>query len=436
MLSARNIAALGFMTFAMYLGAGNLIFPPFLGYQAGENFLSGMSGFLLTGVGLPAMALVIVAIVNGSDKLTAALPKPLATSFWVMVFIVIGPAFVIPRAITVAYQFSFAPIFGDAALIPFTLVFCAVTILFALYPGKLIDNLGKILTPALMAILVIMSVTALIYPAGELTQASGAYVNSAFAEGLTQGYMTMDALGSIGFGWIIFRAIRSMGVDCPKATAKYTLIAALMYAVAMAFVYISLAYIGSTSTYLGSEFTNGGDILTAFTFNHFGAFGSLLLGAVMVLACLTTAIGVTTAGSEFYDNTFRKVSYKGCVVTTMILAGLVANVGLEQLLAITLPAVVALHPVAIALMLMAPVRNKMSQTMIVVTAFTALVFGCLDALHILGKMPELMDQWMSGNMPLYNEFASWIVPSVIMAIVGLVFSRKAEQVESLTLVKE
>lgn len=172
MLSARNIAALGFMTFAMYLGAGNLIFPPFLGYQAGENFLSGMSGFLLTGVGLPALALVMVAIVNGSDKLTAALPKPLATSFWVMVFIVIGPAFVIPRAITVAYQFSFAPIFGEAALVPFTIAFCVATIWFALYPGKLVDNLGKILTPALMAILIIMSVTALIYPAGELTQAS------------------------------------------------------------------------------------------------------------------------------------------------------------------------------------------------------------------------------------------------------------------------
>ncbi len=436
MLSVRNIAALGFMTFAMYLGAGNLIFPPFLGYQAGENFMSGMSGFLLTGVGLPALALVIVALVNGSDKLTASLPKPLATSFWVMVFIVIGPAFVIPRAITVAYQFSFAPIFGDAALIPFTIAFCAITILFALYPGKLIDNLGKVLTPALMAILVIMSVTALLYPAGELTKASGSYVSGAFAEGLTQGYMTMDALGSIGFGWIIFRAIRSMGVDCPRATAKYTLIAALMYAVAMAFVYISLAYIGSTSTYLGAEFTNGGDILTAFTFNHFGAFGSLLLGAVMVLACLTTAIGVTTAGSEFYDNTFSKVNYKGCVIATMVLAGLVANVGLEQLLAITLPVVVALHPVAIALMLMAPVRNKMSQVMIVVTVFTALVFGCFDALHILGNMPETVDQWMSSNMPLYNQFASWIVPSLLVATLGLIFTRKSKKVESLDLVED
>ena len=72
MLSARNIAALGFMTFAMYLGAGNLIFPPFLGLQAGEHFASGMAGFLLTGVGLPALALVMVALVNGSDNLTAA----------------------------------------------------------------------------------------------------------------------------------------------------------------------------------------------------------------------------------------------------------------------------------------------------------------------------------------------------------------------------
>ncbi|GAK22301.1 LOW QUALITY PROTEIN: branched-chain amino acid transport system carrier protein [Vibrio sp. JCM 19052] len=424
MLSARNIAALGFMTFAMYLGAGNLIFLHFWVIKQVKTF-AGCSGFLLTGVGLPAMALVMVAIVNGSDKLTAAYPKPLATSFWVMVFIVIGPAFVIPRAITVAYQFSFAPMFGDAALVPFTIAFCAITILFAYI--RVSWSTTARLNACLMGILIIMSVTALVSPAGELTAATGPYVSGAFAEGLTQGYMTMDALGSIGFGWIIFRAIRSMGVDCPKATAKYTLIAALMYAVAMAFVYISLAYIGSTSSYLGSEFSNGGDILTAFTFSHFGAFGSLLLGAVMVLACLTTAIGVTTAGSEFYDNTFSKVNYKGCVITTMVLAGLIATVGLEQLLAITLPAVVALHPVAIALMIMAPVRNKMSQIMVVATAFTALTFGCVDALHILGYMPEAANQWLDSNMPLYHYFASWIVPTIVMVVVGVVFTRKASQ---------
>lgn len=423
MLSARNIAALGFMTFAMYLGAGNLIFPPFLGYQAGENFLSGMYGFLLTSVGLPALALVIIAIINGSDKLTIALPKPLANSFWVMVFIVIGPAFAIPRTITVAYQFSFAPIFGDSFLVPFAIVFCAITILFALYPGKLIDNLGKCLTPILIAILTAMAITVFMNPTDEVTRATGPYVSMPFAEGLTQGYMTMDALASICFGWIIFRAIRGMGIESPKGIARYTIIAALMYTVSMSFVYISLSYIGSTSSYLGTGFKNGGDILTAFSSFHFGAFGAILLGSVMVLACLTTAIGITTAGSEFYDNTFKNVTYKKSVVITMLLSGLVANVGLDQLLAITLPAVVALHPVAIALLIIAPVRNSIPQKVMILTACVALAFGCVDAMHILEYMPAAMNQWLEHNMPLYSYFASWIAPTLSMIALGMLMPK-------------
>ncbi|MGF1757577.1 branched-chain amino acid transport system II carrier protein [Photobacterium sagamiensis] len=422
-LTGRNIAALGFMTFAMYLGAGNLIFPPFLGFQAGEHFLSGMAGFLLTGVGLPALALIIVALVKGSDNLTAALPRPLATSFWVMVFIVIGPAFVIPRAITVAYQFSFAPFIGGDVLVPFSIAFCVITILFSLFPGKLVDTIGKWLTPALLAILAVMAAFAFLFPAGQVMQAKGPYVDGALAEGLTQGYMTMDALGSIGFGWVIFRAIKSMGVDCPKATAKYTFIAAVMYATAMAAVYLSLAYIGSTSADLGTDFTNGGEILTAFTNHHFGVFGTMLLGLVMILACLTTAIGVTTAGSEFYSTTFTAVSYRRSVWGTMILAGLVANIGLDQLLAITLPAVVALHPIAIALLLIAPVRKALAPSMGLVTVGTALVFGCLDAVHILDRMPEGVDQVLKHQLPLYHYYAGWVVPTMSVLVVGLVWSR-------------
>ena len=411
MLSARNIAALGFMTFAMYLGAGNLIFPPFLGYQAGEHLFQGMAGFLLAGVGLPAFALVIVALVGGSDNLTAVLPRRLATAFWIMVFIVIGPAFVIPRAITVAYQFGFSPFFGDHALVPFSIVFCVVAVLFSLYPGKLVDNLGKFLTPALLTILIVMAMAALFFPNEGVSAATGAYVKGAFAEGVTQGYMTMDALGSIGFGWVIFRAIKSMGVNNPKAITKYTLIAALMYAVAMALVYIALAYIGATSS---GEFTNGGDILTTFTTEHFGVFGTLLLGAVMVLACLTTVIGVTTAGSEFYSRTFTNVSYRNSVLVTMIISALVANIGLEQLLAITLPAVVALHPIAIALLFIAPLQRMVSMSGVLATVATALVFGGLDALHILGSMPANIDAVLSQYLPLYTYYAGWIVPTAVV----------------------
>ncbi|PSV18475.1 branched-chain amino acid transport system II carrier protein [Photobacterium leiognathi subsp. mandapamensis] len=423
MLSARNIAALGFMTFAMYLGAGNLIFPPFLGYQAGDNFLSGMLGFLLTGVGLPAIALVIVAWVRGSDNLTAALPKPLATSFWVMLFIVIGPAFIIPRTITVAYQFSLAPFMGDAGLIPFSAAFCVIAILFSLYPGKLVDTLGKWLTPVLLTILGVMAITALLYPSGYVTDATGAYAIGAMAEGLTQGYMTMDALGSIGFGWVIFRAIEGMGVKEPKAIAKYTFIAALMYSSAMALVYLSLAYIGVTSEDLGLNFTNGGEILTAFTNAHFGMFGTLLLGIVLVLACLTTAIGVTTAGSEFYSRTFKPVTYRKSVIVILVLSGIIANVGLSQLLKVTLPVVVALHPIAIALLMIAPLRHQLSQNMVLATLAVALVFGCIDAAHILEAMPAHIDQVLETNLPLYHYYAGWILPTMLTLVAGLVMHR-------------
>ncbi|MGF1701705.1 branched-chain amino acid transport system II carrier protein [Photobacterium makurazakiensis] len=422
MLSIRNIAALGFMTFAMYLGAGNLIFPPFLGYQSGGNVFSGMVGFLLTGVGLPAFALVMVALVKGSDNLTSMLPQSLATSFWVLVFIVIGPAFVIPRAITVAYQFSFAPFLGDSALLPFTLAFCLMTVGFSLYPGKLVNSLGKWLTPALLVILTIMAIFAFMFPGGEVLEVKGAYINGAMAEGLTQGYMTMDALGSIGFGWVIFRAIESMGVKCPKATAKYTLIAAMIYAVGMALVYIVLAYIGVTSANLGADFSNGGEILTAFTTFHFGVFGTLLLGSVMLLACLTTSIGVTTAGSEFYSRTFSAVTYRKSVWLTMLIAGIIANLGLEQLLAITLPVVVALHPIAIALLLIAPLQKHISSRAVLGVMLVATVFGAMDAVHILGYMPTEMNDFYASYLPLYNEFAGWVIPTVIAIGLGLMHS--------------
>ena len=57
-LRTRDIVALGFMTFALFLGAGNIIFPPMVGLAAGEHLVGATLGFLLTGVGLPLLGVV------------------------------------------------------------------------------------------------------------------------------------------------------------------------------------------------------------------------------------------------------------------------------------------------------------------------------------------------------------------------------------------
>lgn len=429
-LAGKDIAALGFMTFAMYLGAGNLIFPPLLGYLAGENLAISMVGFLITGVGLPALALVVIALVNGSDNLTKAFPRKIAIGFWVMLFIVIGPAFAIPRAITVAYQFTFSPFIGDAGLVWFSAAFCLVAILFSMYPGKLVSSLGKLLTPLLVVILTILAGAAFLFPSGDFSVAQSDYVDGALSQGLTQGYMTMDALGSIGFGWIIFRAIQGMGVSEPKDITRYTLMAAGIYAAGITLVYLTLAYIGLTSPSLGYDFQNGGEILTAFTQFHFGYTGTILLGAVMLLACLTTAIGVTTAAGEFHAKTFPWFKYRTSICSTMILASLVATIGLSQLLTITLPAVVALHPIAIALLLTALCRHYLSQAWVMIVVTVAALFGLLDACHILGKVPESLSLLCEQYMPLYDFHAAWLLPTLISLVGGVVMSRKHSFVSS------
>ncbi|AZQ13238.1 branched-chain amino acid transport system II carrier protein [Shewanella khirikhana] len=414
----RDIAALGFLTFAMYLGAGNLIFPPFLGYQAGDAFWPAMAGFLLTGVGLPAFALVMVALCRGSENLTAHLPNWFAKSFWVLLFIVIGPAFVIPRAITVAYEFTLAPAGDDALLLPFTLGFCLLSAWFCFHPGRLIDRVGKLLTPMLLILLGVLAALAL-GQTPEIGVATGAYATRPFAEGLTQGYMTMDALGSIGFGWVIFAAIRGFGVNCPKLTSRYTLLAALMYGFAMALVYLALAWLGRGAV---GEFANGGAILTSFTSAHLGTAGSLILALVMLLACLTTVIGVTSAGSEFYEKSFRQVRYRQAVGVSLLVSALVANLGLDTLLTITLPVVVALHPLAIALLLIAPLRRRLSRLAQGLVLATASGFGLIDAGHILGLFGDKALKLLA-HLPLFDSFASWLLPTLAMLGLSVLIAR-------------
>lgn len=65
-LKGRDILALGFMTFALFVGAGNIIFPPIVGLQSGPHVWLAALGFLITAVGLPVITVIALAKVGGS----------------------------------------------------------------------------------------------------------------------------------------------------------------------------------------------------------------------------------------------------------------------------------------------------------------------------------------------------------------------------------
>ncbi|MGR2767048.1 branched-chain amino acid transport system II carrier protein [Photobacterium ganghwense] len=428
-MKRNDLLAIGLMTFAMFLGAGNIIFPPFLGLQAGEAFLPAMLGFLITAVGLPALTLIVLGHLSHSNQLTSALPKPLAITFWVLLFTAIGPAFGMPRAVTVAYEMGIKPFVESDSLMVFSAGFVALTLILAFRPGKLVDYIGKVMTPLLVLLLLALAASAVIAPLDTLKVASAGYEMRPVTEGLIQGYMTMDAIAAVGFGWVIIKAILNKNGGNSRHLSGITVKVTLIYAVLMSACYLAMAYVGATSASVASEASNGGEILTLYVAEVFGVYGQYLLAAIIIMACLTTTVGLTNACAEYYRETFS-TPFALTATIVVVLTGVVANFGLNQILAVSLPVILVLCPVAITLVLTAMCfsgakrqSSHYRQSVYLASVATTLVFGGLDTLSILGMLPESVQPMLERYLPLYSAHASWLPPCLLVLVVGMVASR-------------
>ncbi|MDC5804147.1 branched-chain amino acid transport system II carrier protein [Vibrio europaeus] len=425
-LKLTDIIAVGFMLFAFFLGAGNIIFPPLAGQLAGENLIPAMTGFLLTAVGLPLITIVAIAIAGGSwEHFTKDLPKRVAMTIAVLIFIIIGPAFAAPRTGLVAYEMAVKPFFVDAAqmhLTVFSVLFFVVAMFFAWSQGKLIDVIGKILTPVLFLGLIVLAAAVFIDPQGEMIAAQGEYLTHPLQKGFLEGYNTMDTFASLMFGGLIVDALRKKGVADQKATAKYLISAAFVAAAGLVFVYVSLFYLGATSAAVAAGADNGGAILSLYVQSLFGPYGQVVLSVIVLLACLTTAIGIISACSDYFSS-ITLVYYKAWVVIIGVACATVANVGLSQLISLSVPVLFALYPVAIALVALAFVRKKLPNPQVAyrVVILVSLLFALIDAAKVAG-----VDVSALSMLPLFDVGMGWLMPTVV-AIVCMFFVGKSEQ---------
>ncbi|WP_100752452.1 branched-chain amino acid transport system II carrier protein [Vibrio salilacus] len=427
-LKLTDIIAVGFMLFAFFLGAGNIIFPPLAGQLAGDNLFAAMSGFLVTAVGLPLITIIAIAVAGGSwEHLTKDLPKRGATIMAVLIFIIIGPAFAAPRTGLVAYEMAVKPFFIDAAqshLTIFSMLFFVVAMFFAWSQGKLIDVIGKVLTPVLFLGLIVLAVAVFIDPQGEMIAAQGEYLTHPLQKGFLEGYNTMDTFGSLMFGVLIVDALRQKGITDQKATSKYLISAACIAATGLAFVYISLFYLGATSATVAAGADNGGVVLSLYVQSLFGPYGQIVLSIIVLLACLTTAIGLISACSDYFSS-LTPISYKSWVIINGVACAVVANVGLSQLISLSVPVLFALYPVAIALVALTFLRPKMPnpQAAYRVVILVSLLFALIDAAKVAG-----VDVSALSMLPLFDIGMGWLLPTTV-AIVAMFFVGKVEQPE-------
>ena len=407
-LKTRDIIALGFMTFALFVGAGNIIFPPMVGLQAGEHVWTAAIGFLITAVGLPVLTVVALAKVGGGvDSLSSPIGRRAGVLLATVCYLAVGPLFATPRTATVSFEMGIAPLTGAGAmpLLIYSLVYFALVILVSLYPGKLLDTVGNFLAPLKIIALTVLAVAALLWPAGDISVATEAYQNAAFSNGFVNGYLTMDTLGAMVFGIVIVNAARSRGVTESRLLTRYTIWAGLMAGIGLTLLYLALFRLGSDSATLVDQSANGAAILHAYVQHTFGGAGSFLLAALIFIACMVTAVGLTCACGGF----------------SMV----VSNLGLSHLIQISIPVLTAIYPPCIVLVVLSFTRGwwHNSTRVIAPAMLISQLLGLIDGVKA-SALSDMLPVW-TQKMPLADQGLAWLMPTVAMVVIAGIWDRAA-----------
>ena len=433
-------AVIGTMLFGMFFGAGNLIFPIQMGQLAGTNYWLALIGFLVTAIGLPFLGILAIGLSgsNGLRDLASKVHPVFGVVFALALYLTIGPFFAIPRTATVPFVVGFEPFIDPSQatlwLAVFSFIFFAIVFYFSLNPAKIMDIIGKYLTPAFLIFLFLLIGISLLSPMGSFVEPAGSYINEAFMTGFKEGYNTMDALASLAFGIIVINAIKRTGVTDKKEIAKATLKSGVFAMALMMLIYGLIAYMGASSVTTIGTFDNGGQIFAAVADHYFGSYGAILLAIIIVLACLKTSIGLITACSEFFNEVFPKISYKTFVVLLCVVSFTIANVGLTNIITYAIPVLMFLYPLAIVLIILAlvgPLFNYKQSVFAVAMLFTFFI-SVIDGYNaLIGSVPAFEVSFLTKiadvyatYLPLYSIGLGWIVPAVVGTVIGLLIPSK------------
>ncbi|MDD4321542.1 MAG: branched-chain amino acid transport system II carrier protein [Acidaminococcaceae bacterium] len=428
-LLISNVFFIGLTLFSSFFGAGNLIFPPALGQAAGSNLLPALMGFLITAVGLPLLGIIAIARTStgNATELAELIHPKFSKTVMCVVALCIGPFFAIPRTAAVSFDIGIRPLLGNdsGSLFLYTLIFFASTYFFTMNPSKLVARVGKFLTPLLLLSLSLLIVKTFVSPLGNLGSASGTYITHPFFKGFQEGYLTMDLLACFIFSTISLSAIKSLGITDTYTITKLCIYAGCIAAFFLGAIYIALCYLGATSLSLLGASENGGLLLAGATNHYFGNLGNLVLSLMIIFACLTTSIGVTSSCGLFFEAiTKGKMLYTKVVLFITLFSLAVSNIGLTKLIAVSIPFLVGLYPVVIVIVLLAISAPIFGHRVAVFrcSMFCTVCFSILAGLQAAGiKFPQL-DAFLAEFLPLYTVNFGWIAPTLTGAIIGYIYS--------------
>ena len=412
----KDVMIIAFAVFSMFFGAGNLIFPPYIGMASGSNWIISFLGFMISDVGIILVAMIAILKAGSFQGILERAGKKFGLALEIVIMLCLGPILVVPRTAATTFEMSVQPLFKSFNPILFSIIFFLVVLVLTIRPSKVMEILGEFLTPVLLLALAVLIMKGIISPIGELNH--NIESTDLFMTGLTQGYQTMDALATGGVTALIVTSFLAKGYS-KKETESLTIKASIIAGIGLALVYCGLAYLGATasSTYnLGMSQTT---LLINITNSILGNLGTVVLSIVVLLACLTTAIGITSITAKYFEDvTKKKLKYDNIVIFICMFSVLISILGVDKIIEFSSPILTVIYPVSIVLILMNCFRKVFIKTELYKGAtYATLLTSLLTVADSLGMNIEFVNK-----LPFANLGFNWLLPAIIGGFIGLIVS--------------
>ena len=416
-----NTLVIGFALFSMFFGAGNIIFPPYLGMESGPDWFLGFICYYMADIGLAVVAIFALIRNEGEiSNVTDRIGKIPGSIMLSVIVLCIGPFIAIPRTGASVHEMLIVPINDGVSPILTSCVFFFIVLILTVKEAAVVDILGKFLTPFLFIGLIVLIICGIVSPIGEIS--AEPMIDDVIPAGVLSGYQTMDVLAAMIFGIIIVQSVIDKGYTQPRAKYRAVRNASLVAAVGLLVVYCGLTYLGATGSDIYSIHINRSQLIISITHRLMGYAGVITLGIVVTLACLTTAVALVSASSNYFRTLSKgRLNYKFLAVLICIFSAVIGNFGIDQIVLLAEPILSLVYPGALTLIVLSLFTDRVSNYLMRGAVLGSLIGSLLELLYGHG----ILDLDIIARLPLHSLGFGWLLFAAIGGLVGVIVRRAA-----------
>ncbi|MDO4228556.1 MAG: branched-chain amino acid transport system II carrier protein [Capnocytophaga sp.] len=426
-----TITTVGFALFAMFFGAGNLILPPFIGLTSGNQWNMSLLGFFVTAIMAPFLGVLVVTKsgISFTDLGKKIHPK-LIDILAVLIILCIGPLVAIPRTGATTFEMGVRPFFAEFNNVVFAIIFFVVVWLLSISRAKIVDIIGKFLTPILLISLFVLIALGILNPVqsvdnGVVTLSSV----EAFTFGFVEGYQTLDVLASVIFAGIIISAVIDSGYSSAKERVNITLSAGFISTIALLIIYGGLIYLGATTDYLVGKTSaeiSRTDLLLHISTSILGKIGTLVMAIAIAFACLTTAIALTSATGDIFERLSKgKIPYRLGVTLCTLISIFISTNGVDNIITYAVNVLLFIYPIVFTLILCVLLfgRFVQSKAPFIVSIMVTALISVISVLKNLQLNLDFLFK-IKDILPLSTYHLEWVIPSVVAFVITAAVAKK------------